>query len=139
VSKLNRTTFIALVVLDDAIRKLQVTGPLKPLEHGVRLALVYLYSMSLSKNRGPFDSLWLTLLGRDRQPPDFRVTWAGTQFARICEDIGVKQDIDLNTAMARIRTGHQSAVTSRVASNQISVTHTSSRQVELSQDASLPR
>ena len=104
-SKPNRTTFIALVVLDDATRKLQVAGPLKPPEHGVRLALAYLYSLCRSKNRGPFDSLWLTLLGRDHQPSEFRVTWAGTQFARICEDIGVKQDIDLNAAMARIRTG----------------------------------
>lgn len=108
-SKPNRTTFIALVVLDDAIGKLQTSGPLKPPEHGVRLALAYLYSACLSKNREPFDMLWLTLLGRDRQPPDFRVTWAGTQFARICQDIGVKQDIDLNTAMARIRTGSHSA------------------------------
>ena len=108
-SKPNRTTFIALVLLDDAIRKLQVTGPLKPPEHGVRLALAYLHSTCLSKDRGPFDSLWLTLLGRDRQPPDFRVTWAGTQFARICQDIGVKQDADLNTAMAHIRTGYQNA------------------------------
>lgn len=138
-SKPNRTTFIALVVLDDAIRRLQVAGPLKPPEHGVRLALAYLYSICLSKNRGPFDSMWLALLGRDHQPPDFRVTWAGTQFARICEDIGVKQDVDLNTAMARIRTGAQSAVTSRVASNQNSVTNTSSRQVEHPQDASLSR
>ena len=103
--KPNRTTFIALVVLDDAIRKLQSDGSLKPPQHGVRLAMAYLYSTCLSKNRDPFDSLWLTLLGRDRQPSDFRVTWAGTQFARICEDIGVKRDIDFNTAMARIRTG----------------------------------
>ena len=105
VSKPNRTTFIALVVLDDAIRKLQSTGPLKPPEHGVRLALAYLFSTSLSKNRDPFDTLWLTLLARDRQPPDFRGTWAGTQFARICQDIGVAQDIDLSAAMARVRAG----------------------------------
>jgi hypothetical protein len=105
VSKPNRTTFIALVVLDDAIRKLQSTGPLKPPEHGVRLALAYLYSTSLSKNRDPFDTLWLTLLARDRQPPDFRVTWAGTQFARICQDIGVTRDIDLSEAMSRVRAG----------------------------------
>lgn len=105
VSKPNRTTFIALVVLDDAIRKLQATGPLKPPEHGVRLALAYLYSTSLSKNRDPFDTLWLTLLGRDRQPPDFRGTWAGTQLAKICRDVGVTQDIDLTTAMSRVRAG----------------------------------
>ncbi len=104
-SKPNRTTFIALVVLDDAIRKLQSDGPLKPPQHGVRLAMAYLYSTTLSKNREPFDMLWLTLAGRDRQPPDFRVTWAGTQFARICQDIGVKQDIDLNDAMSRVRAG----------------------------------
>lgn len=103
-SKPNRTTFIALVVLDDAIRKLQSGGPLKPPQHGIRLALAYLYSTCLSKNRDPFDTLWLTLLGRDRQPPDFRVTWAGTQFARICQDIGVRQDIELGEAMARLRT-----------------------------------
>ncbi len=93
------------MVLDDAIRKLQSTGPLKPPEHGVRLALAYLYSTSLPKNREPFDMLWLTLLARDHQPPDFRVTWAGTQFARICQDIGVTQDIDLSAAMARVRVG----------------------------------
>ncbi|MDQ0836972.1 hypothetical protein QFZ54_000756 [Sphingomonas faeni] len=104
-SKRNRTTFIALVVLDDAIRKLQSGGPLKPPEHGVRLALAYLYSACLSKNREPFDMLWLTLVGRDRQPPDFRVTWAGTQFARICQDLGVTQDIDLSAAIARVRAG----------------------------------
>ncbi|TCQ02177.1 hypothetical protein C8J40_1214 [Sphingomonas sp. PP-CC-3A-396] len=104
VSKPNRTTFIALVVLDDAIRNLQAVGPLKQPQHGVRLALAYLYSTCLSKNRDPFDTLWLTLLGRDRQPPDFRVTWAGTQFARICQDIGVRQDIELGEAMARLRT-----------------------------------
>lgn len=104
-SKPNRTTFIALVVLDDAIRKLQARGPLKPPEHGVRLALAYLYSACLSKNREPFDKLWLTLVGRDRQPPDFPVTWAGTQFARICQDIGVSQDIDLRAALAAARSG----------------------------------
>lgn len=101
--KPNRTTFIALVVLDDAIRKLQTGGPLKPPEHGVRLALAYLYSACLSKNRDPFDTLWLTLLGRDRQPPDFRVTWAGTQFSRICQDIGVPHDIKLIDALAKGR------------------------------------
>ena len=103
VFKPNRTTFIALVVLDDAIRKLQSDGPLKPPQHGVRLALAYLYSTTLSKNRDPFDTIWLTLLGRDRQPPNFRVTWAGTQFARICQDIGVTQDINLSEAFAKLR------------------------------------
>jgi hypothetical protein len=106
VSKRNRTTFIALVVLDDAFRKLQSGGPLKPTEHGVRLALAYLYSACLSKNREPFDMLWLTLVGRDRQPPAFRVTWAGTQFARICQDLRVTQDIDLSVAIARVRAGN---------------------------------
>ncbi len=100
-SKPNRTTFIALVVLDDAIRKLQRDGPLKPPQHGVRLALAYLYSITLSKNREPFDVIWRTLLGNDRHPPDFRPTWAGTQFARICEDIGVSRDIDLSAAIAQ--------------------------------------
>jgi hypothetical protein len=109
VSRPNRTTFIALVVLDDAIRKLQSDGSLEPPQHGVRLAMAYLYSTCLSKNREPFDSLWLTLLGRDRHPPEFRVTWAGTQFARICQDIGVKQNIDFDTAMARVRAGGRSA------------------------------
>ena len=103
VSKPNRTTFIALVVLDDAIRKLQVEGPLKPPQHGLRLALAYLYSTCLSKNREPFDTLWLTLLGRDHQPANFRVTWARTQYSRICQDIEVRQDIELNNAMARVR------------------------------------
>lgn len=102
-SKPNRTTFIALVVLDDAIRKLQLEGSLKQPQHGVRLALAYLYSTCLSKNRDPFDTLWLTLLGRDHQPPNFRVTWAGTQYSRICQDIGVRQDVELADAMARIR------------------------------------
>lgn len=102
-SKPNRTTFLALVVLDDAIRKLQSDKSLKPPAHGVRLALAYLYSTTLSKNRDPFDALWLTLAGRDHQPPNFRTTWAGTQFARICEDIGVTQDIELGAALARAR------------------------------------
>lgn len=102
-SKPNRTTFIALVVLDDAIRNLQADGTLKPPQHGVRLALAYLYLTFLSKNRDPFDTLWLTLLGRDHQPPNFRVTWAGTQFARICQDIGVRQDIEFGKAVARLR------------------------------------
>ena len=102
-SKPNRTAFIALVVIDDAIRKLQSDGPLKPPQHGLRLALAYLYSTCLSKNREPFDTLWRTLHALDRQPPDFRVTWAGTQVARICQDIGLKHDIELDEAMARIR------------------------------------
>lgn len=101
--KPNRTTFIALLVLDDAIRKLQTTGSLKPPQLGVRLSLAYLYSTCLSKNREPFDTLWLTLHGRDHQPPNFRVTWAGTQFARICQDIGVTQDINLSEAFAKLR------------------------------------
>lgn len=105
VSKPNRTTFLALVVLDDAIRKLQSDGPLPPPAHGIRLALAYLYSTTLSKNRDPFDSLWLTLVGRVHQPPDFRNTRAGTQFARICNDIGVTQDIELGAAMAKARDG----------------------------------
>lgn len=102
-SKPNRTTFIALVVLDDAIRKLQSDGSLKPPQHGVRLALAYLYSTCLSKNRDPFDALWLTLHGRDCQPPNFRVTWAGTQLARICQDVGVTQDVNLSEAFAKVR------------------------------------
>lgn len=104
-SKPNRTTFIALLVLDDAIRKLQTNGPLKPPEHGVRLALAYLYSVSLSKDREPFDALWRVLVGRDDQPPNFRVTWAGTQFARICHDVGVEQDLDFLTALAQATAG----------------------------------
>ena len=76
---------------------------MKPPQHGVRLAMAYLYSITLSKNREPFDMLWLTLTGRDRQPANFRVTWAGTQFARICQDIGLTQDIEFSAAMARIR------------------------------------
>ncbi|RYF19409.1 MAG: hypothetical protein EOO77_10205 [Oxalobacteraceae bacterium] len=102
-SKPNRTTFIALVVLDDAIRRLQSDGPLKPPQHGVRLALAYLYSTCLSNNRDPFDTLWRILTGHDHQPHEFRVTWAGTQFARICQDIGIRQDIELGEAMARVR------------------------------------
>lgn len=104
-SKPNRTTFLALVVLDDAIRKLQSDGSLKPPAHGVRLALAYLYSTCLSKNREPFDALWRTLVGKDHQPPNFRTTWAGTQFSRICQDIGVTQDIELGKALARVRAG----------------------------------
>lgn len=46
-SKPNRTTFIALVVLDDAITKLQSDGPLNLPQHGIRLALAYLYSTCL--------------------------------------------------------------------------------------------
>jgi hypothetical protein len=106
VPKPNRTTFIALVVLDDAIRKLEANGPLQPPQHGVRLALAYLYSITVSKNRAPFDELWLTLIGRDRQALNVRSTWAGTQFGRICQEIGVKQDIELGAALARLRQGN---------------------------------
>lgn len=105
-SKPNRTTFIALVVLEDAIRNLQIDGPIKPPAHGVRLALAYLYSITLSKNREPFDVLWRALTGNDRHPPEFRPTWAGTQFARICDDVGVSRDIDLSAAIAQA-TGRQ--------------------------------
>lgn len=112
-SKPNRTTFIALVGLVDAIRKLQVEGPLKPPQHGLRLALAYLYTTCLSKNGEPFDALWLTFLGRDHQPSNFRVTWAGTQYSRICQDIGVQQDILFGDAMPRIdRTSCASALAS---------------------------
>jgi hypothetical protein len=103
VPKPNRTTFIALVVLDDAIRKLEANGPLKPPQHGVRLALAYLFSITLSKNREPFDELWRTLIGRDRQALNIRSTWAGTQFGRVCQEIGVNQDIELSAAFARVR------------------------------------
>ena len=102
VSKPNRTTFVALVVLEEAIRRLQYAGPLKPPEHGVRLALAYLYSITLTKNREPFDELWLTLMGRGRaHKENFRSTWAGTQFAGICREVGVAQDIDLGAALSR--------------------------------------
>lgn len=104
-SKPNRTTFIALVVLEDAIRRLQFSGPLKPPEHGVRLALAYLYSISLTKNRDSHDELWRTLMGRGKAHKEsFRSTWAGTQFAGICREIGVTQDIDLGAALARAAT-----------------------------------
>lgn len=106
VSKPNRTTFIALVVLEEAIRRCQYTGPLKPPEHGVRLALAYLYSITLTKNREPFDELWRTLVGRGRAHKEsFRSTWADTQFAGICREVGVAQDIDLGKAIARARKG----------------------------------
>jgi hypothetical protein len=101
VSKPNRTTFIALVVLEEAIRRLQYNGPLKPPEHGVRLALAYLYSIALTKNRDSFDELWRTLMGRGQaHNQSFRSTWAGTQFAGICREVGVAQDIDLSAALA---------------------------------------
>ncbi|WP_332800724.1 hypothetical protein [Sphingomonas sp. PB2P12] len=102
VSKPNRTTFIALVVLEDAIRRLQYSGPLKSPEHGVRLALAYLYSITLTKNREPFDELWRTLIGRGQAHKEsFRSTWAGTQFSGICREVGVSQDMDLSAALAK--------------------------------------
>ena len=106
VSKPNRTTFIALVVLEEAIRRLQFTGPLRPPEHGVRLALAYLFSITLTKNREPFDELWRTLIGKGHAHKEsFRSTWADTQFAGICREVGVTQDIALGAALARARTG----------------------------------
>lgn len=102
--KPNRTTFVALVVLEDAIRRLQFSGPLNPPEHGVRLALAYLYSITLTKNRDPFDELWRTLMGQNHeQKITFRSTWGDTQFARICQEVGVPQDVDLLAAIARAR------------------------------------
>lgn len=101
-SKPNGTTFIALIVLEDAIRRLQFSGLLRPPEHGVRLALAYLYSTTLTKNREPFDELWRTLIGRGQlHKESFRSTWAGTQFAGICREVGVVQDIDLCAALAK--------------------------------------
>ncbi|WP_147453205.1 hypothetical protein [Sphingomonas sp. PP-CE-3A-406] len=101
-SKPNRTTFIALVVLDEAIQRLRYSGPLKPPEHGVRLALAYLYSITLTKNRDSFDELWRTLMGQGQAHKEsFRSTWAGTQFAGICREVGVAQDIDLGAALAK--------------------------------------
>ena len=105
-SELNRTTFVALVVLDDAIRRLEASGPLQLPEHGVRLALAYLYSIALTKSRDPFDELWRTLIGRGKaHKASFRSTWAGTQFAGICEAVGVARTIDLGVAIARARSG----------------------------------
>lgn len=78
-SKPNRTTFIALVVLDEAIHRLQHGGHLKPPEHGVRIALAYLYSITSSKNRDCFDELWRTLIGHgEAHKESFRSTWAYT-------------------------------------------------------------
>ncbi|WP_231420864.1 hypothetical protein [Sphingomonas sp. Leaf205] len=109
VSKPNRTTFIALVVLDEAIQRLRYGGPLKPPEHGVRLALAYLYSITLTKNRDSFDELWRTLMGRGQANKEsFRSTWAGTQFAGICREVGVAQDIDLGAALAHATSDHAS-------------------------------
>lgn len=106
VSKPNRTTFLALVVLEDAIRRCEAAGPLNSPEHGVRLALAYLYSITLTKNRDPFDELWRTLMGKGQPHKEsFRSTWAGTQFAGICREVGVAQDIELGAALARARTG----------------------------------
>ena len=110
VSKPNRTTFIALVVLDEAIQRLRYGGPLKPPEHGVRLALAYLYSITLTKNRDSFDELWRTLMGRGQAHNEsFRSTWAGTQFAGICREVGVAQDIDLGSALAHATSSHNSS------------------------------
>ena len=101
-SKPNRTTFIALVVLDQAIQRLRYGGPLKPPEHGVRLALAYLYSITSTKNRDSFDELWRTLMGQGQAHKEsFRSTWAGTQFAGICREVGVSQNIDLTAALAK--------------------------------------
>lgn len=84
---------------------MQLEGSLNPPQHGVRLALAYLYSITLTKNREPFDALWRTLLGTDRHPPDFRPTWAGTQLAGICDAVGVLRDIDLTAAIAQATKG----------------------------------
>lgn len=93
-SKPSRTTFIALTVLHDAISRARV-APLKPPEHGVRLALVYLWSITLSKNREPFDGLWRVLMDKAGPPlGGSRTTASGTQMARIYREIGLKPDID---------------------------------------------
>lgn len=106
VSKPDRTTFLALVVLEEAIRRCEATGPLKPPEHGLRLALAYLYSITLTKNRDSFDELWRTLMGKGQPHKEsFRSTWAGTQFAGISREVGVTQDIELGAALARARSG----------------------------------
>lgn len=97
-----RTTFLALALLHDAIERSR-SAPLKP-EPGVRLALAYLWSITLSKNRDPFDSLWRTLLGKGRPEAEpGRVTWCGTHFASICREVRVKQDMAFQAALAKAR------------------------------------
>lgn len=99
----SRTVFLALAVLDDAIVRCGLTGPLRR-EKAVRLALTILYEASGGAGREPFDELWRTLIGLGEvHKESFRQTWAGTQFAIICRSVGVPQDIALTRALARAR------------------------------------
>ncbi|RYY05631.1 MAG: hypothetical protein EON55_25700 [Alphaproteobacteria bacterium] len=95
--------FHALCVLDQAILACVTSGPLKPPQPGVRLALAFLYSLSAPpRSRDAYDELWRTLLGRSDAGPS-RQTWAGTQLAGICHSIGVAQTVELMDAIARAR------------------------------------
>jgi hypothetical protein len=100
-----RTTFLALALLHDAIHRADATA-LKPQEPGVRLALAYLWSITLTKNREPFDEMWKTLVKGEPYIRDrFRSTMANTLFARICREIQVEQTVELGTALAKARAG----------------------------------
>jgi hypothetical protein len=89
VPELSRTAQLALEILEEAIR-LSDPVPLRPPAHGVRLALAYLWSLSLTKDRNPVDALWRGLMGQSPHQGSSRTSWCQAQLASIRVDAGIE-------------------------------------------------
>lgn len=97
-----RTTFLALALLHEAIWR--ADGPPLKAEPGVRLALAYLWSITLTKDREPFDQLWKTLTkGEPYMRDRFRKTAGTSLFAAICREVHVEQTLEFGAALAKAR------------------------------------
>ncbi len=89
----DRTCLVALWVIEQALSDCRHTGPLKPPQPGLRLALAHLYQIAGDdpgvgpRSREPFDELWRLVMNTagdvmgtgDRA----RASYADTQYARI--------------------------------------------------------
>lgn len=105
----------ALAILEDAIHRFGAAGPLTGDEPGLRLALAFLFAIASREvdypqpDGEPFVQLWTTITGRPNQAcdgkPEFRSSWAGTQFAVICRRVGaIEGDLRLSPRQERMNT-----------------------------------
>lgn len=109
--KLSRDALVfkALCVLDQACRA--ATGDAAPPQHGLRLALAFLYAVSNDRpapaltDRAVFDEFWSLITAYPETLHSsrgrMRSTLARTCFSGICRRVGVQETVELHAALSR--------------------------------------
>lgn len=104
--------FKALCVLDEAVDQARA-APLIPPLPGIRFALAYLWTVSPSKDREPYDRFWRVIQGIGCEHPNpqssntMRGQTAQTAFYPIARAAGMEPTVALSEAMRQARGGRR--------------------------------